>query len=73
MDIQIRIKWTPNQWRRFFGQPDITPLVELASVVIDGMAMLVVERRLEAMTADIDRCDLDNSLAAKTCARASGP
>lgn len=59
MDIEVRINWTPNQWRRFCGQADITPLVELASVMIDRMAMLVVDRRLDALTAEQDDIGTD--------------
>jgi len=51
MAIEIRIDWTANQWRRFLGQADITPIVELISVMADRAAFAAVERHLEALTA----------------------
>lgn len=54
MAIEVRIDWTPNQWRRFFGRPDTTPLVELMSVMIDKMALLDIDRRLEALTSELE-------------------
>ncbi len=50
MDIEVRLTWTPSQWRRFLGLADITPLVEVSSVMIDRMVMGIIDQRLEALT-----------------------
>ncbi len=50
MDIDVRLRWTPTEWRRFLGLADITPLVELASVMIDQVVLGIVHQRLEALT-----------------------
>lgn len=49
MGIEVRINWTPNEWRRFWGWPDVTPLVELTSELLDDAAMALVEHRLETL------------------------
>ena len=55
MSIEIRMNWTPNQWRRFLGQPDMTPLVELGSVVMDKIALLSIDERLAALQAELEK------------------
>lgn len=52
MEVDVKIAWTPSDWRRFLGLADITPLVELMSVVADGLAFGEVERRLEALSCE---------------------
>jgi len=49
MAIEIKINWTANQWRRFLGRADITPLAELTSVMADKIALHIVDQRLEAL------------------------
>lgn len=49
MKIQVQVDATVNEKRRFIGQPDITPLIELASEMLDHAMGLVVEARLEQL------------------------
>ena len=49
MAIEIRINWTANQWRRFLGRADITPLAELTSIMADKIALHIVDQRLAAL------------------------
>jgi hypothetical protein len=72
MDIEVRINWTPNQWRRFFGHADMTPLIELASVTIDRMAMAMVDRRLEVLAAEPGRIGAQTGRAKGAGLAASG-
>lgn len=53
--IEIKLGWTPNQWRRFLGRADTTPLVELCSVITDRMTMHVIDLRLAELANDEDR------------------
>lgn len=72
MAIEIRINWTPNQWRRFLGQPDQTPLVELTSVMIDKLALLVVDQRLEALTAELEGIEINTDSPSRETASGRG-
>jgi hypothetical protein len=53
--IEIKLGWTPNQWRRFLGRADTTPLVELCSVITDKMTMHLIDLRLAELAHDEDR------------------
>lgn len=55
MEIDVRLDWTPNQWRRFLGRADMTPLVELAAVMLDKMALHLMDQRLASLNADPDK------------------
>ncbi len=50
MKFDVRVEATTNEKRRFLGQADITPMIELASIMLDSVMMVVVEARLEALT-----------------------
>ncbi len=52
MKLDVRVEATPNERRRFLGQADVTPMIELASIMLDSVMMVVVEARLEALTAE---------------------
>ena len=49
MKIDLKVEATLNEKRRFRGSPDLTPLVELVSVMLDEVMMVVVNARLEAL------------------------
>ncbi len=51
MAVEIRIDWTANQWRRFYGQADMTPMIEMVSIVADRIALVAIEKHLAALTA----------------------
>lgn len=55
MHLNVKVDATPNEKRRFLGYPDITPLVELASEMLDDLMLVVVEARLAALNdQDLD-------------------
>lgn len=54
MKIEVRVDATTNERRRLIGQADITPIVELVSETLDMAMMAVVDRRLAALTAELD-------------------
>ncbi len=72
MVIEIRLDWTPNQWRRFLGQSDTTPLVELMSVMFDKMMHHYVDRELELLNRATDDLSCGKSSAIKTVNSGSG-
>ncbi len=47
MKLEFKLNWTACQWRQFIGLADITPMVELASVVSDRLFMALIDERLE--------------------------
>ncbi|MEM9625503.1 MAG: DUF6489 family protein [Pseudomonadota bacterium] len=53
MKFDVRVEATTNEKRRFFGQADVTPMVELASVAMDKAMLAVVEARSKALSAEI--------------------
>ena len=57
MELSVRVEATVNEKRRFLGYPDITPLVELASLAMDDLMMLVVEARLAALEHNLDEAE----------------
>ena len=52
MKFDVRVEATINEKRRFFGQADVTPMIELMSIMLDSVMMAVVEARLEALMAE---------------------
>lgn len=60
MEIDVQVDVTPNERRRFLGDADITPMVELVSEMLDQAMMAVVDARLAALTA----CDDENDAGA---------
>lgn len=52
MTIDIRLNWTPNQWRHFLGQADTTPLVELVSAMLDGVFFYLIQQRIATLGDD---------------------
>lgn len=51
MEIYVNVEATPNERRRLLGYPDITPMAELLSEMLDDAMMVVVDARLEALSA----------------------
>jgi hypothetical protein len=61
MEIDIKIDATPNEIRRLLGNPDISPMIELLSVMLDQAMMVVVDARLQALeSAMLQDEDVDN-------------
>ena len=61
MKVDVTIEATPNEKRRFLGSPDLTPLVEMISVMLDEAMMVVVDARLEALEAmTFEEDDIDD-------------
>lgn len=53
MKIDVRVEATANERRRLLGGADITPMIELVSIMLDSVMMVVVKARLEALSADV--------------------
>lgn len=51
MKIEVRVKATTNEKRRFVGGADITPMIELLSIMLDDAMVVVVDARLAALTS----------------------
>ena len=49
MEIDIKVDATPNEIRRLLGNPNISPIIELLSVMLDQTMMVVVDARLQAL------------------------
>ncbi len=54
MRARMRVECTPDEARRLLGWPDVIPLVELASALVDSGMMWVVDRRLEMLSTGGD-------------------
>ncbi len=52
MKIDVKVDATANEKRRFLGQADVTPMIELVSIMLDSVMLVVVETRLQALLAD---------------------
>lgn len=52
MSVDVKVNWTMGEWRRFFGLADVTPLVELVSLMSDRFSLLMIHQRLDAMEPD---------------------
>lgn len=52
MKIDVRVDATLNERRRFLGRADITPMIEVVSIMLDSVSMAVVNARLAALTAE---------------------
>ena len=52
MKIDVKVKATGNEKRRFLGRADITPMIELVSESLDVAMLAVVQARLAALTAE---------------------
>jgi len=52
LEIDVRVEATANERRRLLGGADITPMIELVSIMLDSVMMVVVRARLEALSAD---------------------
>ncbi|MDH3663999.1 MAG: hypothetical protein OEU92_28965 [Alphaproteobacteria bacterium] len=53
MKIDVRVEATGTEKRRFLGQADITPMIELVSDTLDTAMLAVVQARLAALTSDL--------------------
>ena len=49
MRARMRVECTPGERRRLLGWPDVMPLVELASGLLDDGMIWLVDRRLEML------------------------
>ena len=54
MSFEVKIGWTANQWRQFFGRADITPIVELYSMTIDRVVLAAIHQRLAGLDKESD-------------------
>lgn len=72
VEIDVRLDWTPNQWRRFWGQADMTPLVELAAVMHDKMALHLMDQRLASLHADLDKLSVSDAPSAASANTKAG-
>lgn len=52
MKFDVRVEATTNEKRRFLGQADVTPMIELVSIMLDSVMLVVVEARLLPLTAE---------------------
>lgn len=52
MKMEVRVEASVNEKRRFLGGADITPMVELVSIMVDTAMLAVVDARLEALTGE---------------------
>jgi hypothetical protein len=53
MNIDARIDATPDERRRLLGRANLAPVIEVMSVLFDGVAMAMVNARLAALEAEI--------------------
>ena len=52
LKIDVRVEATANERRRLLGGADITPMIELVSIMLDSVMLVVVRARLEALSPD---------------------
>jgi hypothetical protein len=52
MKIDVRIEASPSERRRLLGRANVTPVIEVMSILSDGAAMAVVNARLAALEAE---------------------
>lgn|GEM_PF-4239798 len=52
MKIEVRVEATANEKRRFLGGADITPMIELVSIMLDSVMIVVVQARIKALAAE---------------------
>lgn len=52
MKFDVKVDATSNEKRRFLGRPDLTPMIELTSIMLDSAMLAVVEIRLKALLAN---------------------
>jgi len=50
--IEVRVEATANEKRRFLGGADITPMIELVSIMLDSVMIVVVQARIKALAAE---------------------
>lgn len=53
MKIDVRIEATPNERRRLLGRANLAPVIEVMSILFDGVAMAMLNARLAALEAEI--------------------
>lgn len=61
MKIDVRVKASGTEKRRFLGRADITPMVELVSDTLDTAMLAVVQARLAALTSELAASELAES------------
>ena len=52
LKIDVRVEATASERRRLLGGADITPMIELVSLMLDSVMMVVVRARLETLSDD---------------------
>lgn len=52
MKIEVRVEATPNERRRFLGRADITPVIEVVSIMLDSVSMAFANARLASLEAE---------------------
>ncbi len=60
MKIDVRIEATPNERRCLLGRANLAPVIEVMSVLFDGVAIAMVNARLAALEAEILTGDLQD-------------
>lgn len=53
LKIDVRVEATANERRRLLGGADITPMIELVSLMLDSVMMVVVKARLETLSTEV--------------------
>ena len=52
MKIDVKIEASPNERRRLLGRANIAPVIEVVSILFDGIAMASVNARLAALESE---------------------
>jgi hypothetical protein len=52
MKIDVTIEATPTERRRLLGRANLVPVIEVMSILFDGVAMSMVNARLAALEAE---------------------
>lgn len=53
MNIDVRIEATSTEKRRLLGRANLTPVIEVMSILSDCVAMAMVNARLAALESEI--------------------